>query len=182
MSNQPKNALTGFLKKLVGAATEPRDGPPDQRPSLKSWKDVLKIIIFVTTWYLTYELSVALHDVADYKVLGKTISVFHQPVESIQNVLLWGLVLGLAHGAIMVPRVLVFIWVGPTFFESLYPVLVAAARFSTPIIAALRRGWVTVSPVPANPVVDPPSEDGNNDKDGKDGKTGDKGGDKPPKA
>jgi len=52
-----------------------------------------------------------------------------------------GLTLGIIDGIIMGVKGLVFVWVGPTFFDALSPVLNSIAKYPVNFVAALRNAW-----------------------------------------
>jgi hypothetical protein len=141
----------------TGRPVEPRDGGDNGRPTVKTWRDVLKILVAVTVWFATTDAAAALREASRYVDLGKVISLLHLPLGSVPNVVLWGFVLGLAHGLILGIKALAFIWVGPTFFEFLYPVFVAASRISARVVTDVRTAWRDrVGPLPPVPPIDPP--------------------------
>jgi hypothetical protein len=137
-----------------GGPFEPRDG--NDKPTVKSWQDIAKILAAVTIWFATSDAAAALREAARYTELGRTIPLFH--LTGIPNVVLWGSLLGLCHGFILAIKALVFIWVGPTFFEYLYPVFVAASRISARVANDLRIAWFQ-TPLPLDSVAAPPEED-----------------------
>lgn len=121
---------------------EPRADGDNNRPTVKTWKDVFKIMVAVTVWFATTDAVAALREAAKYVELSKLISLLSFPLGSVPNTVTWGLAIGVVHGLILGVKALVFIWVGPTFFEYLYPVFVAASRISARVVNDVRRAWI----------------------------------------
>jgi hypothetical protein len=117
---------------------------------------VLKIIVAVTFWFTTTDAAASLRDASRYVDLGRAISLLHLPLGGVPNIVMWGLSLGVVHGFILSIKALVFVWVGPTFFEYLYPVFVAASRISARVVTDARRAWVHISNIPLPPDDGPP--------------------------
>jgi hypothetical protein len=138
----PADPNAGNRPPIDPRTPEPRADGDNNRPTIKTWQDVLKIMVAVTVWFATTDAVSALREAARYVELSKVMSLLHFPLGSLPNTVTWGLTIGAVHGLILGVKALVFIWVGPTFFEYLYPVFVAASRFSARAVNDVRRAWV----------------------------------------
>lgn len=123
-----------------GPSTPPPPEPPLPPIHLSTIRDVLKIVIFVTVWYIAADANRALIAAVDYAKLAGA-SGIGGDISLLPGVTWLGARIGLLQGLIMSAQALVTIWAGPTVFTYLGPVLTAAFKTPIALIAELRRAW-----------------------------------------
>ena len=99
----------------------PRDPDPPPGPvRVKTWRDAVKILFAVLVWVSTTDLARQVTTLADRGKLPDTIHLFN--LHGFSNEILWVLVFANTHGVLLGLKALVLFWMGPEFFQYLYPV------------------------------------------------------------
>jgi hypothetical protein len=121
--------------------------PTPTPPTLSGWRDALKILVAVVIWYAMTDANHALTAAVDYSKLSGslfiTVPFLHRMIlfSPLHSVTLIGGAIGILQGLIIGVKALVFLWVGPAFFEAAGPVLTAALKVPTRFVADMRRAW-----------------------------------------
>ena len=111
--------------------------------------ELLKIMLAMIVWLAMTDANHALTAAVDYSklraVAGMLIQVpalhFSYYLPAIALSALAGLKIGFLQGALVSIKALIFLWIGPSMFKALGPVMSAALKIPTRIVADLRRAW-----------------------------------------
>jgi hypothetical protein len=106
-------------------------------PTANTFRDVLKIMIAFIIWYAMTDANHALMGVVDFANLP----IISQDAQPIVNATVVGLLIGVLQGIILGIKAIVFLKVGPTFFEYLAPVVNSFLKIPLTFIGNLRKAW-----------------------------------------
>src|SRR5262249_23969492 len=123
------------------------DKQPDPNQAL-TWKSALTVVAAVVIWYAATDAQAAFKASFDFAHLGDVRAIIHGPstggylgLYQFVTAIYHGLGLGIMDGIIMGVKGLVFVWVGPTFFDALSPVLNSIAKYPVNFVASRRNAW-----------------------------------------
>lgn len=118
--------------------------PPSPPIELKTFFDLLKIVLFVVVWYIAVDANRALQGAVNFDKLGETAAstecwFFGKSI--LPDVTWQGAKIGFLQGLIVAVQALVTVWAGPTLFVYLGPVLTTAFQVPIKLVGEFRRAW-----------------------------------------